>query len=177
MAGFTPIILSMKRLPVKIISGGQTGVDRAALDAALALGIPCGGFCPKHRRAEDGTIPLCYPLNETKTSQYPERTRLNIENSDGTIILFQLGFDRGTTLTASICRQKQKPLLIVDLDSKPDPDHTIRWIEKYEIRILNIAGPREKSSPGIYNSAHEFLLKLFMSFTVQDRALIRARTN
>ena len=94
---------------MKIISGGQTGVDRAALDAALETGIECGGFCPKGRRSEDGIIPEKYPLTETKTDQYPERTELNVKKSDATLVLIDGEADRGTALTISLCKLHHKP--------------------------------------------------------------------
>src|SRR5436305_1193025 len=85
--------------PFTIFSGGQTGVDRAALDVALELGIPCSGWCPRGRRAEDGTIPPRYPLQETRSLAYPVRTRWNVRDSDGTLILTRGRPDRGTALT------------------------------------------------------------------------------
>jgi len=141
----------------RIISGGQTGVDRAALDAAIFSGIPCGGFCPKNRRADDDQIPLHYPLIEISSADYPVRTRLNIEHSDGTLILICGVYDRGTSLTAEICRKMKKPLLIVDLEESDEISYISGWIETSHICTLNIAGPREKSSPGIYKSAVELL--------------------
>src|SRR5438876_1977372 len=86
----------------KIISGGQTGVDRAALDVALELGIPCGGWCPQGRRAEDGVIPARYPLRETPWWGYPQRTEWNVRDSDGTLILAEGEPDRGTVLTREL---------------------------------------------------------------------------
>src|SRR6266571_9073801 len=80
----------------KIVSGGQTGVDRAALDVALELGIPCGGWCPRGRRAEDGIIPERYPLIETPTTAYPQRTERNVRDSDGTLVLTVGRADGGT---------------------------------------------------------------------------------
>jgi putative molybdenum carrier protein len=72
--------------PIKIVSGGQTGADRAALDWALARGVPCGGWCPKGRKAEDGPIDLKYPLKETPSSSYLQRTEWNVRDSDATVV-------------------------------------------------------------------------------------------
>src|SRR6516225_6913367 len=99
----------------KIISGGQTGVDRAALDVALELGIPCGGWCPKGRRAEDGPIPQRYPLQETGSKEYPVRTAKNVRQADGTLILTRGPSDRGTALSVRLAGKHKKPCLCVDL--------------------------------------------------------------
>ncbi|HNX44912.1 MAG TPA: putative molybdenum carrier protein [Bacteroidales bacterium] len=146
---------------LRIVSGGQTGVDRAALDAAMAAGIPCGGYCPLHRRADDGIIPLRYPLTETSSKEYPVRTRMNVEQSDGTLIITTGILDRGTRLTENICRHKLKPLLTIDLTSDYDIPRVTGWIKISGILVLNIAGPREMSSPGIYRAALAYLNLLF----------------
>src|SRR6266852_5932705 len=104
----------------KIVSGGQTGVDRAALDVALELGIPCGGWCPKGRRAEDGSIPDHYPLRETSTAFYPQRTEWNVRDSDGTLVLTLGRPDGGTALTIELARRLPKPFLAVNLKKSPD---------------------------------------------------------
>src|SRR6266851_4977853 len=96
----------------KIISGGQTGVDRAALDVALELGIPCGGWCPKGRRAEDGRIPKRYPLVETPTPAYPVRTEWNVRDSDGTLVLARGQASGGTALTIEFATDYGKPCLV-----------------------------------------------------------------
>jgi len=145
----------------KIISGGQTGVDRAALDVALELGIDCGGWCPKGRRAEDGVIPAEYPLRENKSTSYPARTAMNVRVSDGTLILTHGTPDRGTALTISLARRSKKPCLVVDLGQVPDPLEVRKWIAAEKIQNLNIAGPRESSRPGIGNEARRFMRKLF----------------
>ncbi|MCB1124472.1 MAG: hypothetical protein KJT03_23165, partial [Verrucomicrobiae bacterium] len=98
----------------KIISGGQTGADRAALDAALITGFPCGGFCPGKRQAEDGPIDLKYPLIEIKGG-YPERTEKNVLSSDGTLIVFRTELKGGTLLTYELCRSHGKPHQLVDM--------------------------------------------------------------
>jgi predicted Rossmann fold nucleotide-binding protein DprA/Smf involved in DNA uptake len=94
----------------KIVSGGQTGVDRAALDIALALGIPCGGWCPRGRGAEDGVIPARYPLQETCSHDYAERTRRNVIDSDGTLILAIGALHGGTLLTAQLAEKAASPV-------------------------------------------------------------------
>ena len=144
----------------KIVSGGQTGVDRAALDVALELGIPCGGWCPGGRRAEDGVIPAKYPMQETESGDYSERTRLNVLDSDGTLILNRGVLSGGTALTAQIAGQNDKPHRVVDLEKPPKPDDVVNWIRANHIRILNVAGPREEEYPGIHCKASRFLLSM-----------------
>ncbi len=146
---------------IKIISGGQTGVDRAALDFALYLGITCGGYCPKGRKAEDVTIPDFYPLTETLSNKYQTRTKRNIEESDGTIILFIEHWDAGTRLTKKICNDEGKPLWIQDLKLPFSNNEFKFWLEKNRICILNFAGPRESFCPGIYSKSHQFIKNLF----------------
>lgn len=143
-----------------IVSGGQTGVDRAALDLALELGIPCRGWCPHGRRAEDGRIPDRYPLTETPTAEYPDRTRRNVLDSDGTLILHGKGRSRGTELTTRLARKHGKPFLVLDLDATPDPAAARAWAAANGVRVLNVAGPRESECPGIYEMAAEFLRRV-----------------
>jgi predicted Rossmann fold nucleotide-binding protein DprA/Smf involved in DNA uptake len=147
----------MKYFLEKIISGGQTGVDRAALDVALEMGIPCGGWCPQGRRAEDGRIPDSYPLQEASSPDYPLRTRLNVEDSDGTLVIANGSPKGGTALTLKLAKQLGKPFLLVDLARRPDPSEVQQWIQKNQIRILNVAGPREGESAGIFEKASAFL--------------------
>ena len=147
---------------LKIISGGQTGVDRAALDVALELGISCGGFCPKGRKSEDGTIPEKYPLTETQTDQYPERTELNVKAGDGTLILLAGTADRGTQLTIELCKRHDKPCVVVNLEK--ESVNVKSWLEKNNILVLNIAGNRESISPGIHEKAYRFLLETLNDF-------------
>jgi len=144
----------------RIISGGQTGVDRAALDVALALGLPCGGWCPQGRRAEDGPLDPRYPLTETPWSGYPQRTEWNVRDSDGTLILTQGQPDRGTAYTVEVAVRLRKPYLVVDLDVSWDVAAVQEWIEANHIETLNIAGPRESSVPGIGEDARRFLRQL-----------------
>lgn len=146
---------------LKIISGGQTGVDRAALDAALQLGISCGGYCPRGRKSEDGAIPEKYPLIETKTDNYPERTELNVKNSDATLILIMHAADRGTALTMNLCKRYNKPCLVIDLSDEKRETDVKRWMQQNNISVLNVAGNRESISPGIHNKAFKFLVGFF----------------
>ena len=144
----------------KIVSGGQTGVDRAALDVALELGIPCGGWCPRGRRAEDGVIPARYPLQETPWDGYPQRTAWNVRDADATLVLTLGAPDRGTALTIRLARAKGKPCLVVDLGAGNGVEEARAWLEENGVGVLNVAGPRESSAAGIHDRAAEFLRRL-----------------
>lgn len=146
----------------KVISGGQTGVDRAGLDAAIKAGFSIGGHCPKGRRSEDGTIPDIYPLQELTSSDYSVRTEKNVVESDGTLILNKGDLSSGTKRTHEYATNHIKPCLIVQLEEPIEPSQVIRWIEGQQITTLNIAGPRESKCPeGIYNEAYSCLEKVF----------------
>ena len=148
----------------KIVSGGQSGVDRAAFDLALELGIACGGWCPKGRYAEDGTIDARYPVTETPTSNVDERTEWNVRDSDGTLIL-SIGEPKdGTGWTAECARKYSKPVFSIALDAEPNREAFKEWITKNRIQVLNIAGPRESHSPGvIYLNARRLISELLQS--------------
>ncbi len=147
----------------KIISGGQTGVDRAALDFAMEIGLSCGGWCPKGRKAEDGPIDVRYPLKETESPKYSVRTEKNVRESDGTLVLTGCGpAGAGTTLTIRFAQRLKKPFLVLVLSEGSDFEAVKRWIEAQNIKVLNIAGPRESDEPGIYNRALKFLKKLLV---------------
>lgn len=142
----------------KIVSGGQTGADRAGLDAAMAAGIPVGGYCPKGRLAEDGTVPDRYPLIELSKGGYTARTEKNVVESDGTLILNIGRLSGGTKLTAEYARKHSKPYLIVQLDEVPKPEMVNQWLKGNAIQTLNVAGPRESKFPeGIYQQSIAFL--------------------
>ncbi|MGH7128405.1 MAG: putative molybdenum carrier protein [Planctomycetaceae bacterium] len=147
----------MTRPVQRMVSGGQTGADRAALDVALELGIPCGGWCPRGRRAEDGVIPARYPLQETRSPQDRVRTRWNVRDSEGTLILARGELTGGTLLTRQCALKLPRPLLIVDLVESADPAPVADWLREHTMTVLNIAGPRESQCPGIYERAAEFL--------------------
>ncbi|RPI15361.1 MAG: hypothetical protein EHM60_04590 [Lysobacterales bacterium] len=128
-----------------IVSGGQSGVDRGALDAALDCGTPCAGWCPEGRTAEDGVIPGRYPLSELPGAGPPERTRRNVADSDGTLILLQGALHGGTAYTHATCVELGKPVLLVDAAVTRTADAAARALEfvaAHGIRRLNVAGPR-----------------------------------
>jgi hypothetical protein len=152
----------MSQLPVRrIVSGGQTGVDRAALNVAIALGWEHGGWCPRGRRAEDGPIPPRYELEETDAVQYPIRTRQNVIDSDGTLIVYRHELTGGTLLTEQMARELDRPLLAVDLERGVALGDVAHWLQTHKIGVLNIAGPRESTAPGIAEQAEQLLLFLF----------------
>lgn len=134
-------------------SGGQTGVDRAALDVARQLGLELGGFCPKGRLAEDGIIPETYPLTEIESKDYRARTRRNIVSTDGTLVLHNGKISPGTKLTITVAEKLGKPLLVIDTTKPPSAVEFARWLDRNEIEKLNVAGPRESKNPGIHESA------------------------
>jgi hypothetical protein len=144
---------------VKIISGGQTGVDRAALDEALSNGVAVGGWCPAGRRAEDGRIPPHYPLDETPSSDHAVRTGWNVRDSDATLIFCSGEPASGTALTAQAARLYDKPLLIVDPLSF-QPTEVRDWLIEHRVERLNVAGPRESEAPGIYVDVRRAMLRL-----------------
>lgn len=153
----------MVEIFLKILSGGQTGVDRAALDVALELGIPFGGWCPKGRKAEDGEIDPRYPLKETTSPNYPQRTEKNIREADGTLILTKGPVNGGTALTVKLAADFKKPHLIVDIYKKYDPAKVLEWGKANNIQVLNVAGPRESKIPGIHDRTVDFLKKVLVT--------------
>ena len=145
----------------KIVSGGQTGVDRAALDFAIRRGIPHGGYCPKGRRSESGRIAAKYRLTECASPEYAMRTALNVAHSDGTLILTRGRPEGGTQRTVYLCRAHGKPALIVDLDRKLRTEDFADWLRVHGIETLNVAGPRENKQPGIGQQTRGVLEALF----------------
>ena len=138
----------------KIISGGQTGVDRAALDMAIRLGVAHGGWVPKGRLAEDGTLPSYYQLQEMPTEDYQARTEKNVMDSDGTLLISRGSPTGGTDYTRKMALKHGKQLLHIDLSlgqRLSDAGSLIAsWIEMNRIETLNVAGPRESNDPNIY---------------------------
>jgi hypothetical protein len=139
----------------KIMSGGQTGVDRAALDVAIALGIQIGGFVPANYRADDGQVPERYRqfMQCTSSPEYEERTRRNVEESDATAIVSRGQPVAGTALTVSCCRSSRKAYIVIDVADPRAIDKLASWISRTSPRVLNVAGPRERTHPGIGRDA------------------------
>jgi Circularly permutated YpsA SLOG family len=153
---------------VKIISGGQTGVDQSALRAAVSCGFAIGGWCPPGRVCDDGVIPNSFPLEATPEDRSPDRPDIprsqrsewNVRDSDATLILWPSALhvaDSGTRWTAECASRYQKPLLTCD---PADPAQVVRvqdWTSQHRIATLNVAGPSEASSPGIGALAERFI--------------------
>ena len=165
----------------KVVSGGQTGADRAGLDAAIDAGILHGGWCPAGRKASDGSIPERYQLQETESSAYPPRTELNVEDSDGTLIFCRKSrLSPGVRLTRSLCIKhgKSYKLVYVDIldkeyyrDGEPVVDWLLRlWAENNRIETLNVAGSRESKVPGIYALTHEAISRLILGKSGENRS-------
>lgn len=155
-----------KWLPNIIYSGGQTGVDVAGLDWGIENNINVGGWCPKDRLNEVGTIPLHYPLTETSSRHWTMRTHKNIEDSDATLIINQGTLRSGTLMTFNRCNEVQKPVYVVNLDSSTldqDIGNLIEWLKEGQYKILNIAGPRESKCKGIYDKSMALLRKVFQN--------------
>lgn len=145
----------------KIISGGQTGVDRAGLDAAMLLKISTGGYCPKGYMTENGEDRKLkkYGLKELSACRYEDRTIKNVLTSDGTVIFCRTDENKniigeGTQLTFSVAMDNDKPVII-----NPTKIKFVKWVMKYNIKILNVAGNRESQYPGIYKKTKTFLIK------------------
>jgi len=159
-------------MSLKIVSGGQSGADRAALDAALTAGIDCGGWCPKGRRAEDGPIPPRYPLTESSSTGYPPRTRRNVADSDGTLIVSFGPPDRGTALTLRYCQAEYKPTLVIDAGATPVEMATVLlavFVTRHGIKTLNVAGPRASKQPKVYGYVLRLVGEYLASLAQGDR--------
>ena len=144
----------------KIISGGQTGVDRAALNFAIAHRIPHGGWCPRGRRAEDGIIKLRYHLTETPNASCLQRTEWNVRDSDATLILsIEPTLRGGSKQTARFAQQYRKPWLHLSRtkDAKSAPKRLAGFLVQHKVKTLNVAGPRKSEEPGAARFARKVL--------------------
>lgn len=142
---------------LRIVSGGQTGVDLGALDAALARGAPCGGWCPANRRNERGLIPVRYPLAPLARGGYPERTRANVRDADATLIVYFDELEGGTALTARCALAHGKPLKLIDgdaVDVALAVALAAAFVARHAVATLNVAGPRASKAPRAYSFAN-----------------------
>ena len=145
---------------LKIISGGQTGVDRAALDVALTNAIPCGGWCPAGRLDELGKIPDHYPVRELQRGGFTERTLQNVKDSDGTLVIYQEELRSGTEQTVQCCVELERPCQLINaskIASKAAAELTASFVHHNKIHILNVAGPRQSEWPEGYDYASRML--------------------
>ena len=148
----------------KIISGGQTGVDRAALDAAIRMGIAHGGWVPKGRKTENGPLPDTYDLKEMPTADYAARTERNVIESDGTLILSHGELSGGSDYTRAMAIVHNRPWFHVDLNQTPAfqaAQEIAQWIRRHGVSVLNIAGPRASKDPDIYAETINIIESVF----------------
>lgn len=153
-------------MTIKIISGGQTGVDRAALDFGLENGIEIGGYCPKGRVAEDGVISSIYPLTEMATSNYSDRTLKNIIESDATIIIYFGELEGGSLNTRNFCTQENKPFMLVNGMEKTPKQSSLmlsKFLGNEVVKVLNVAGSRASNCPKCY----EYTKQVFNELLIQ----------
>ena len=143
----------------RIVSGGQSGADRAALDWAIANGIAHGGWCPLGRRAEDGRIATRYKLKETPSREYDQRTRWNVRDSDGTLIISRVAqLSGGSAYTARCAERFGKPWL--HMHPEATGTRVRDFLKQHGIRTLNIAGPRASGDPEVYEYVLDVLERL-----------------
>lgn len=147
----------------RICSGGQTGVDRGALDAALDCHFPCGGWCPPGRKAEDGPIPERYPLTALTSGGYAKRTAKNVTDSDGTLVIYFDLLSGGTESTVRECMRANKPYKLIDgaeVSPARAAELAARFVQDRGVAVLNVAGPRESSHPGAASFAYRTIVRL-----------------
>ncbi len=152
----------------KIISGGQTGVDRAALDACLQANFPCGGWCTAGRKAEDGEIPLHYPLTEIWSTSYDDRTRKNIREADATLIIYHKHLQGGTLLTHNFAKEIDQPLFLFKAEPffiEEPLGQLIHFLEINQVKTLNVAGPRASQWADAYK----------LSFLISSKLIEKVR--
>ena len=150
----------MKHFITKIVSGGQTGADRAGLDFALAHNIPHGGWIPKGRKTEEGPLSDKYQLQEMPTGSYQIRTEKNVLDSDGTLIVSHGNLSGGSAMTRELVKKHKKPWLHIDLDNVHQAEAAkllAEWIERHHLAVMNVAGARSSKDPKIYQATFDLL--------------------
>lgn len=148
---------------MKIISGGQTGADQAALDAAIAMKIPHGGWLPKGRKTEVGPLPLRYALRELRSARYRDRTERNVLTADGTLIFSFGPLSGGSALTEALAIRHDRPFLHIDFACVSPQQAAAMvedWVQTMELETLNVAGPRASSEPRIYQAVYSLLTRI-----------------
>jgi hypothetical protein len=164
---------------VKIISGGQTGVDRAALDVALKHGIDCGGWCPAGRLDEFGRIPDRYPVKELEEGSFAERTLQNVKDSDGTVVIYFNELRAGTEYTVQCCKQLQRTRKLINaanISSQDAAKLIVDFVPEHKIDVLNVAGPRQSEWSEGYEYAFrtlEIFLNLIGPITKRNKSMSR----
>jgi hypothetical protein len=158
--------------PPKIVAGGQTGADRAALDWALARGVAHGGWCPKGRWAEDGPIPRRYRLRQAPSAEPAQRTEWNVRDADATVIFSLRGsLTGGSLLTRQLARRYGKPCLHLSARHRGDPAASLRaFVRTHRVRVLNVAGPRASREAGLGRFVQETLERAFNPRPGRDTA-------
>jgi hypothetical protein len=147
---------------LKIVSGAQTGVDRGALDAALENNVQCGGWVPEGRQAEDGAIPEIYPVQVLAGAGYRQRTKKNVQDSDGTVIIYFGMLSGGTEQTRRYCLTEDKPCLLLDaMEVTPERagSRIRKFLSSLEGEILNFAGPRASGEQSAYGYTKQAVTK------------------
>lgn len=164
----------------KIISGGQTGADRAALDFAIKHKIPHGGWVPKGKLAEDGPLPAKYKVTEMPTDSYTERIEQNVIDSDGTVIISRSKLTGGSAYTVKMAKKHNRPYFHVDLkqyEVLPAALEILSWLGENNIKVLNVAGPRASKDPKIYDAVKEVLTGLWILSSSRDQYLHSLKLN
>ena len=158
---------------IRIFSGGQSGVDRAALDVALRRQVPCGGWCPRGRRAEDGVIPARYPVSELATDSYDARTEKNVRAADGTVIIYFGRLRGGTEDTLRHCLEQRAPYLLIDgheVAACRAAERIEQFCRELSAQTLNFAGPRASEAPEAYGYTVGALERFLVLARLQRRA-------